>query len=505
MKKLTGLDMLFLAMESSKSPTHAGVVQIFDLPSKGGAAYVDKVYKAFLQARPAEPFNCYPDIRALDRPCWRVAEDYDSNYHVRRIALPAPGTDAQLMTLVGHLYPGLLDRRLPLWECYLIEGLQGGRFAVFLKLHHAYGDGMSGARAFYETLNHKPKAASITPMWAYEKPAKKKKPKVEIKTIAKLEKAFSGAVNQISSLSGASREVLQIGAQALGLSPAPKGRKPTFSAHTSSLHQPFHSGARNFAFGSIPLQKVKTIARKYDATVNDVVMTICDHAMVQYLTEKGEAPQQALTGMMAVSTRAKGDQSSSNAAAVAATGLGEPTADIVTRLQQVNRETGKLKQDISGKSPESLFYSNLVLTVATQLSMGIPGLNERLPPAANLFVSNIPGMTDQPLYLGSALMSGVYTAPIVQAGLPVNVTLGSYHGQLCFGFGAASEVMPDTAHYASLCFEAFKALAEKTLGKKTPGATRKKSGAAAARGGGKSTGRKRAPAVPSARRKKAAK
>jgi hypothetical protein len=110
--------------------------------------------------------------------------------------------------------------------------------------------------------------------------------------------------------------------------------------------------------------------------------------------------------------------------------------------------------------------------------MQIPGLNDRLPPAANLFVSNIPGMTDKPMYLGSALMSGVYTAPIVQAGLPVNITLGSYHNQLCFGFGAASEVMPDTTHYASLCFQAFDELAGKTLGKKPPRATRRKSNVA---------------------------
>jgi WS/DGAT/MGAT family acyltransferase len=476
MKKLTALDMLFLTMESSKAPTHAGVLQIFDLPRNAGPGYVDRVYKAFLKAKPAAPFNCYPDMSALNGPRWREAEDFDSNYHVRRIALPTPGNDEQLMTLVSHLYPGLLDRRLPLWECYLIEGLQDGRFAVFLKVHHAYGDGMSGARALFHTMNDKPKAATITPIWAYEQPVQKKTPRVETKTIAKLEKAFSGAVKQVSSLSGASRELLQIGAQVLGL--LPQDSKLPFSAPASSLHRPFHSGARNFAYGSISLTSVKTIARKCDATVNDVVMTICDHAMVQYLSEKGEAPQQALTGLMAVSTRAKGDRSSSNAAAVALTGLGEPGVDIVTRLQQVNRETCKVKEDIKGKSSETLFYSNLVMTIATQLSMQIPGLNDRLPPAANLFVSNIPGMTDKPMYLGSALMSGVYTAPIVQAGLPVNITLGSYHNQLCFGFGAASEVMPDTTHYASLCFQAFDELAGKTLGKKPPRATRRKSNVA---------------------------
>lgn len=473
MKKLTPLDLLFLAIESSKAPAHAGVIEIFDLPSTGGASYVDKVYQAFLQAKPAAPSNCYPDMLARGGPCWREAQDFDSNYHVRRIALPAPGSDEQLMTLVSHLYPGLLDRRLPLWECYLIEGLQGGRFAVFLKLHHAYGDGMSGVRAIYETLNEKPRAAGIMPMWAYEKPVSRKKTKVETRAIAKLGKAFSGAFKQASSLSSASRELAQIGVQALGL--LPERSKSPLSGVKSSLHHTFHSGARNFAFGSIPLVSVKTIAKQYDATVNDVVMAICDHAMVQYLSAKGEAPQKALTGTMAVSTRAKGDQESTNAVALAVTRLGEPGADIIARLQQVSVETRKVKDELSGKSAQTLFYSNVVLTLATQLPLAIPMLSDRLPPATNLFVSNMPGMTAKPLYLGSARMSGVFTAPIVGVGTPVNVTLGSYHDKLCFGFGAASEVMPDTAHYASLCFAAFDELVVKAQGKNPPKKPRKKS------------------------------
>lgn len=478
MKKLSALDLLFLAIESSKAPNHAGVLQIFDLPRTAGASYVDKVYQAFLKARPAAPLNSYPDMLARGGPCWREAQDFDSNYHVRRIALPAPGSDEQLMTLVSHLYPGLLDRRLPLWECYLIEGLEGGRFAVFLKVHHAYGDGMSGARAIFETLNEKPRAAGIVPMWAYEKPASSKKTREETRAIASLEKAFSGAFKQASSLSSASREMVQIGAQALGL--LPQSSKSLLNGVRSSLHQTFHSGARNFAFGSIPLDTVKTVARQYDATVNDVVMAICDHAMGQYLTAKGEAPTDALTGLMAVSTRSSGDKSSSNAAAVATTRLGEPGADIITRLQQVSVETRKVKDELSGKSSQTLFYSNMVLTAAVQLSAFVPMLHDRLPPAANLFVSNIPGVTAKPLYLGSARMSGVFTAPIVQAGVPVNVTLGSYHDQLCFGFGAASEVMPDTAYYARLCFAAFDELVVKAQGKKPRKKARKKSTATTA-------------------------
>jgi WS/DGAT/MGAT family acyltransferase len=462
MKKLTALDSLFLTTESSQAPTHAGILQIFDLPPKAGVSYVDRVYETFLKAQPVAPWNCYPDLNSLGGGRWRPAEDFDGNYHVRRIAVPAPGSDGQLMTLVGHLYPGLLDRRLPLWECYIIDGLQDNRFAIFYKVHHAYGDGMSGARALFDTLNEKARAAAITPLWTYERLAKTPTMPTQDSPSATLRESFSGISRQLSSLSVLGRDVLKTGVQVLGLSS--RDSSLPFSAPNNSLNQAFHSGARNFAYGSISLEEVKIIARQHGATVNDVVMTICDHAMVQYLKNKDEAPQRALTGMMAVSTRKKGDQSTSNAAATALTGLGEPGADIVTRLQQISRNTGELKESLGDKTPESLFLSSVLLTLAPRVAARVPLFGDKLAPTSNLFVSNIPGMSDKPRYLGSARMSGVYTAPIVQAGIPLNITLGSYNKQLCFGFGAASEVMPDATRYAALCFQAFEELASKALG-----------------------------------------
>lgn len=478
MKKLTPLDILFLALENTKAPMHAGILQVFDIPSND-PGYAEKVYQAFLKSKPAAPWNSYPDMTSMGGPCWREAEDFDSHYHVRRIALPRPGSEEELMTLVSHLYPGLLDRRLPLWECNIIEGLQGNRFAIFIKGHHAYADGISGARAIFDTMNNRPKASAITPIWTWQRSGKKAGTKVRPTAVEKLEKSLSSAMKRTTSLSEVTRELASIGGQVLGV--LPRSIRSPFNAEKNSLYHSFHSGARNFAHGSIPLKTVKDVAKKYDATVNDVVMTICDHAMVQYLSEKGETPQQALTGMMAVSTRAKGDQNTSNAAAMALTGLGEPKADVVSRLQQVNQNTGEAKIALSEKTAEGLVYSSLILTFASQLPLKIPRLNEVVSPTSNLFVSNIPGMGDETKYLGSARMSGVYTAPIVQEGVPVNITLGSYNKNLCLGFGASSEVMPDVANYSSLCFQAFDELVEKTLGKSKSRITRKKAGTAAAK------------------------
>ncbi len=169
----------------------------------------------------------------------------------------------------------------------------------------------------------------------------------------------------------------------------------------------------------------------------------------------------ATAGMLAVSTRAPGDTETANAAALALARLGEADVDIVTRLQQVTRETRQLKDHIRSRSAQSMFYSSMLLFGA-QLMKQLPRLGGQLPPNCNLVVSNVPAPSTKALYLGNARMTAIYTAPIVPAGIPVNVTLAPYAGKLCFGVGAGSEVMADTHRYARLIEKAYTQLVTAT-------------------------------------------
>lgn len=451
MKKLDTLESIMLALETPKAANHAGVLQVFQLPARSGRAYLDRVQQAFLASEPAEPFNMIPAFSPGQGPHWRQAAGYDAHYHVLRLALPSPGSDEQLMEMVSGLYPGLLDRKLPLWRSYLIEGLSGGRFALFTKVHHAYADGISGARMIFGSLNDKPKAAQIVPLWALgarksgtstaKKAHKRKAPR------GRLDQMIKKAGANVSALGDMGGEFIRIGARALGQNDG--GLATPLSARKTSLDKQFASGARSFACGSFPMEEMRAIGKSYGATINDMAMAVCDHAMQRYLLEHGEPADARLTGMLAVSTRAPGDEETANAAALALARLGEADADIVTRLQQVTHETRRLKEHVRSRNAQSMFYSSMLL-FGTQLMKQLPWLGERLPPNCNLVVSNVPAASGKSLYLGNARMTALYTAPIVPAGIPVNVTLAPYAGNLCFGVGAGSEVMADTHRYARL-------------------------------------------------------
>lgn len=463
MKKIDTLESIMFALESPKSANHAGVLQVFQLPARSGKNYLDRVYQALLASAPTEPFNQIPAFSPGAGAHWKQADAFDAHYHVLRLALPSPGSEEQLMETVSGLYPGLLDRKLPLWRSYLIEGLSGGRFALFTKVHHAYADGINGARMIFGSLNEKPKAGKIVPLWALAPQS------ADVGSASKghqakpsrttLEQQLKKAGQNARALGDLAGDFIRIGARALGQGDT--GLATPLSAPKTSLDKQFESGARSFACGSFPMEEMRAIGRSYGATINDVVMAVCDQAMQDYLRERGEPADTRLTGMLAVSTRAPGDTETANAAALALARLGEADADIITRLQQVTRETRQLKNHIRSRSAQSMFYSSMLLFGA-QLMKQLPRLGGQLPPNCNLVVSNVPAPSTKALYLGNARMTAIYTAPIVPAGIPVNVTLAPYAGKLCFGVGAGSEVMADTHRYARLIEKAYTQLVTAT-------------------------------------------
>ncbi|MGA8601858.1 MAG: wax ester/triacylglycerol synthase domain-containing protein, partial [Beijerinckiaceae bacterium] len=146
MERLSGLDASFLYGETPETPTHTAPLWIFDSVPEGKSPFQSfrEHIKARLHLLPFFHRKLVLSPIQLDHPVWIDDDDIDLDYHVRQVALPKPGTDQQLRTLVSRLHMILLDRARPLWQFYVIEGLQGGRFAIYAKLHHAAVDGGAG-------------------------------------------------------------------------------------------------------------------------------------------------------------------------------------------------------------------------------------------------------------------------------------------------------------------------------------------------------------------------
>jgi hypothetical protein len=133
-KRIPPLDLMFLLTESADNPKHVGAVLPFKLPPSGGARIVREIAEAYRAARPLPPFDFVPDLALTGMPRWKVAETTDMGYHVQHVALPAGSSDYDFLRLIEDLHETVLDRNRPGFRVHVIEGLAGGRFALYLKI-----------------------------------------------------------------------------------------------------------------------------------------------------------------------------------------------------------------------------------------------------------------------------------------------------------------------------------------------------------------------------------
>jgi diacylglycerol O-acyltransferase / wax synthase len=451
MTRLALVDTAFFALESATRPAHAGVLMLFDPPQgEAGPDFARRLVEAFRATAPVAPFDRRPALGPTRLPHWVTVDNIDLDYHVRAFALPAPGSREQLMEMMGQLYMALLDRSRPLWECYVIEGLQGGQVALFYKLHHGLADGITGARMLFGSLSESPDDATITPLWGPREQTRRRADTARRPSPADTLKL---ARRQAATMVGVGRRLAGIVPEAIGLRRG--ARALPFSAPRLASATMRQSPARSFAIFDLPLSEVKRVGERAGGSINDVVLSVCDHAMQRYLTEHGDSVARPLIASMAVSTRGAEDDKPSNAAALAQVQLGAPDATPPQRLEQIIASTATLKAGVRGMAPGVLELESVVVLGAAQLREELPMWRGVVPQAANMLVSNIPGGPKDALYMSGARLASLYAAPIVPPAHAVNVTLASYADKLCFGVGASRNVIPDTARIAELALQSF--------------------------------------------------
>ena len=456
MTRLALVDTAFFVLESTTRPSHAGVLMLFDPPEgEAGPDFARRVVDTFRATTPVAPFDRRPALGPGRLPHWVTVDDVDLGYHVRAVALPAPGSRQQLMEMMGHLYMALLDRSRPLWECYVIEGLEGGQIAIFYKLHHALADGISGARMLFGSLSESSDDPTITPLWGPRKETRRRERPTKQSSPADTLKL---ARRQAATMVGVGRRLAGIIPEAIGLRRG--ARALPFSAPRLASATIRQSPARSFAIFDLPLSKVKRVGERAGGSINDVVLSVCDDAMQRYLTEQGDPVARPLIASMAVSTRGAEDDKPSNAAALAQVQLGAPDATPAQRLEQIVTSTETLKAGVRGMAPGVLELESVVFLGAAQLREELPVWRGVVPQAATMLVSNIPGGPKNALYMGGGRLASLYAAPIVPPAHALNITLASYADTLCFGVGASRNVVPDTARIAELALQSFDELAK---------------------------------------------
>ena len=376
----------------------------------------------------------------LHHPIWVEDPEFDLDYHVRRVAVRAPGGRHELEEMAAEIMSRPLDRRRPLWEIHIIEGLAHGYVAMLSKTHHAAIDGASGAELSTNLLDRTPE-----PVWFTDAPdwkAERIPSDVEM-----LSYAFNSLLRQPAKLANTIRQTFEMVTQ-LRNRPKVEGIESPpapFTAPRTSFNIPLTS-QRSFGTAEVTLADIKKIRTAFGGTVNDVVLALCSSALRQYLIENSELPVEPLVAMVPISVRAA-DQKGAMGNRVSNMFVALPTnvADPVERLQLIQSSTRASKDQANAIGADALtdwveFAAPAIAARAARLYTSMR-LADRHRPLFNVTISNVPG-PNFPLYCnGSKLVSWYPMGPIFDGG-GLNMTVMSYMGTVHFGLVACSDVLP---------------------------------------------------------------
>jgi diacylglycerol O-acyltransferase / wax synthase len=460
MQQLTGLDASFLALETANATGHVGGVCILDPSAAPRPLTLARLTEVLGERLPLVPVLRRKLINVpfgLDQPYWIDDQDFDIEYHIRELALPRPGSDAQLTEQVSRLHARPLDRSRPLWEIYLITGLARRRAAVYTKIHHAAIDGASGAELLTVLLDLSPDGRELPPALPFRPgPAPSPvmlaalaaarlawRPVQTVRITNELVRVLPTLAPAVSTFVGG---MLGLGRGDGGVISSPQGRAPA-----TPFNKPI-TAHRRLALRSVDLATVKTVKNAFGVSVNDVVMAMCAGSLRRWLSDHQALPAGPLISMIPVSVRdpaSKGAMGNKVSAMLAA--LPTHLADPAERLQVVHAAT-KLAKAQQAAIPQGLVdqisdFAPPALTARAARVVFATGLLHRLPPF-NLCISNVPG-PNVPVYLCGAKLLAHYPVSVVTDGQGLNITLVGYLGQLHFGLVACRELVPDIESLAS--------------------------------------------------------
>ncbi len=451
MHRLSGLDAIFLNMETDAAPTHVAGLLILDprgAPAFGFEAVRETILRrlhlipAFRRRLVVPPLN-------LIRPYWVDDPDFSIMRHVRRTVVAQPGSDHELAELVARLIEKRLDRSRPLWQVHYIEGLAKGYVACLAKVHHACIDGVSGAELLAKVLDLTPNAVDPPP------PARSWMPE-------QIPSSLALGLATVQSLIAAPRELSQLLRETRRTL---LSRKAQIAAGTIESRTSVADGTgmreitprmrfnttitadRVYSFGSLPLEAIKRVKNAFRVSVNDVIVTICSEALRRYLKYHRDLPDLPLIAAVPVSIRKKSEYGEGgNRLILVRVNLGTNIIDPVERMRAISRRMGRVKQ-MRQELPTNLMM-RWMNTPAPALFHHAARLYESLniqdyfSPPFNLIISNVTGPR-RPLYFAGAKVVGFHPVSIAYHGVAFNITLFAYCDQLDIGLTAHRQTMPD--------------------------------------------------------------
>jgi WS/DGAT/MGAT family acyltransferase len=467
MRQLTSLDAQFLALENTRQTGHVAGLAILDPSTAPDGRFdcgaVQELLSDRLPLLPPLRWRLVEVPFGLDYPYWIDDEHFDLDFHVRELALPGPGSDAQLAEQVARVVSRPLDRARPLWELYVIHGLESGNVAMLTKIHHALIDGMSGAEIMgllldvspggrelpkpeRRTTDQQPSELSMLARGLMSLPRYPLRVARAVpSTIPNVEEvpAIFGAIPGAGTLGRLARRVQET---------VSNERLPEYATRLNPPRTSFNgriSPHRRFAFGQLSLDEVKEVKNLHGVTVNDVVVALCAGALRRWLLDHDELPSEPLVAQVPVSVRTTEELGTyGNKIMLMSAPLFTDVADPVDRLLRTHEALKVMKERHRALPAQLLqdannFIPPAVFSRAARLTFRLSSTIAR--PTWNLVISNVPG-PQFPLYCAGARLEANYPVSVITDGMGLNITVMSYCGHLDFGIVADRDQMPDVKH-----------------------------------------------------------
>jgi diacylglycerol O-acyltransferase / wax synthase len=442
MTRVTGMDVTFLYGETSNWHMHVCALTVLD-PSTAPGRFDPEEMRALFAERllgaPQFRWKLRDVARGLDHPVFVEDEHFDLARHFHRASVPLPGGRRELAEVAGTLMARKLDRSRPLWEIWLVDGLEDGHFALLTKVHHALIDGVSGADLAGVIMDLEPVPAprEHTPVAAPDPPP------------SALAGAAQGLGHLLLSPARTARYAMQLTRQA-----AVVGRH-ALAGTTAGL--PFFTaksalnGAltlrRHPAFASVPLADVRRVKEAFGVKVNDVVLAMVGDAVRTWLDGQGALPGRSLVAEMPLSVRTADTQHDvgtrvANAFVSLATDVDDPV-DRLLAVHRSSKDAKALQRDLAAH--KSIAFSDVpppALLGAGLKALAQSGIESRLPPIYSLTLSSVHGPPFD-FYMAGAKVVGLYPMGPLLFGSGLNVTALTLGDRIDFGVVACPDVVPD--------------------------------------------------------------
>ncbi|MFT7622788.1 MAG: diacylglycerol O-acyltransferase [Myxococcota bacterium] len=450
--RLTPNDAMFLYGESDETMMHVATLMRFARPEGADANMLrDLIEEVYTVRKLDPPWNMqlkHPGFLRHPAPSWVEVDEVDVEYHVRRSGLPSPGGERELGVLVSRLHGLRVDFARPPWETHLIEGLEGGQFGLYTKLHHSLVDGFTGSKMLAASFSRTPEER--TPLFFNQpRPGGQRPPREPTSPWRQAWEAIKTQVNAAGEVAGTVRELAESlvagDPQLTGGIVAPK-----------SILNGRIGRNRRFATQQFDLAHLKRISKASGGTLNDLVLALCAGGLRRFLLELGALPDRPLVAMLPVAVRAKDDPGGGNAVGAILATLATHIQDPWARLEAIISSTRRAKERL-GKLSRPAMIQLSALTMAPTGVQAITGRLGRSAPQFNVCISNVPGPSEQ-LYFRGASLEAVYPVSVPVHGLALNITCYSYNGTLNFGFTGCRDTLPHMQRLAVYTGEALRDL-----------------------------------------------